>query len=273
MKKTISVLTLIFFLSTSIPLLALDEVQTYRSILKVRTYEHNSTNNTYSLSSLGSAVALGNGLLLTNAHVVFDKNQNTPNGFYEVCRTIDFHKKPVCFTTGELIAYDEESDLAILKYQEPNDLTGVKLLKNNTIDIGSSVVVYGYPGIGGENISRTEGNIAGYEDRYYKIDGAVDHGNSGGGAFNKKGELIGIPSRVESDNAVIGYMIPITTIRDFLAKKTKGYTKISLSTPRDFKAFIKNSELGERSQDSINDANIKTTSLKKYGLKFAGKLE
>lgn len=33
----------------------------------------------------------------------------------------------------------------------------------------------------------------------YKIDGSIDHGNSGGGAFNNSGELVGIPTAVASD--------------------------------------------------------------------------
>lgn len=91
--------------------------------------------------------------------------------------------------------------------------------------------------------------------------------------MNRYGELIGIPSRVASDNAVFGYMIPITTIRDFLAKKTKEYTPVSLPVPSQFKDYIKSSQLGERSTDILNDANIKTVSMKKYGLKYDGKLE
>ncbi len=68
-------------------------------------------------------------------------------------------------------------------------------------------------------------------------------------------------------------MIPIMKIREFINKKTKGYIKASLKAPKDFKEFIKSSELGERSNDIINDANIKTVSLKRFGLKFLGKVE
>ncbi len=225
------------------------------------------------MSQIGSAVAIGSGLLLTNAHVIFDNKTQSPSGFYEICRTLDFRKKPVCFTTGDLVAYDEESDLALLRFQEPWDLSIAPFFQENQINIGAHLIAYGYPVIWGENISRTEGNVAGYEDPFYKIDGAIDHGNSGGWAFNKYGELIGVPSRVSSDNAVIGYMIPIMKIREFINKKTKGYTKSSLKAPKDFKEFIKNSELGERSNDVINDANLKTVSLKKFGLKFRGKAE
>jgi hypothetical protein len=68
-------------------------------------------------------------------------------------------------------------------------------------------------------------------------------------------------------------MIPITTIRDFLRKKTLQYTRLQIPISPEFRSFIKISQSGERSRDIINDANIKTVSLKKYGLKSTGKIE
>jgi Trypsin-like peptidase domain len=274
MKKLVSTLLLAGLLMSYVPnVSALDEEKVYQSVLKIRTYEYNSSSDTYTLQSLGSAVAIGSGRLLTNAHVIFDDAQDKPTGFYEICRTIDFRKKATCFTTGELVAYDEAKDLAMLTFTEPTGLPTAPIFQEDRIRIGAPVFMYGYPGIGGENITRTEGNIAGYEEPYYKIDGAIDHGNSGGGAFNRYGELLGIPTRVASDNAVIGYMIPTRTVRDFIAGKTAEYTPVSLPVPKDFKDFIRVSQAGDRSKDIINDLNIKTLSLKKYGLKFSMKQE
>lgn len=68
-------------------------------------------------------------------------------------------------------------------------------------------------------------------------------------------------------------MIPITTIHDFLIGKTKEYTKESIKASKSFRDFIRISQMGERSKDIINDANIRTVSLKKYGLKFIEKSE
>ena len=98
--------------------------------------------------------------------------------------------------------------------------------------------MYGYPGIGGETITRTEWKIAGYEQTMYKIDGSIDHWNSGGGAFNSSGELLGIPTAVASDNASIGYMIPVKRILEFLNKKTNNYEIYTINKNRSFIKFL-----------------------------------
>ncbi len=50
------------------------------------------------------------------------------------------------------------------------------------------------------------------DNKKYKFDGTIDHGNSGGGAFGSDGKLIGIPYAVKSDNGMIGYIIPISIV-------------------------------------------------------------
>lgn len=145
MKKLLSVLLCITFFSVFLDISYADEKQIYGSVLKIRTYEFNATNNTYNLTSIGSAVAIGNGLLLTNAHVVFNSDTGVPDGFYEVCRTTNFRKKAVCFTTGELLAYDEENDLALVKFRQPSDLPVAPLFLEDKINIGAPIFVYGYP--------------------------------------------------------------------------------------------------------------------------------
>jgi len=47
----------------------------------------------------------------------------------------------------------------------------------------------------------------------------IDHGNSGGGAFNKKGELIGIPNSAQVDTDTLAYIIPYDSVKAFLGKQ------------------------------------------------------
>jgi len=132
-------------------------------------------------------------------------------------------------------------------------------LSHKKIAIGSYVSMYGYPGIWGETITRTEWKIAGYEQWMYKIDGSIDHGNSGWWAFNNSGELLGIPTAVASDNASIGYMIPIKRIEEFLLKKTPSYEIYTEKMDHNFVDFIqqKQSYLPGASKYSLKNIFIK----------------
>ncbi|MBC7498698.1 trypsin-like peptidase domain-containing protein [Candidatus Gracilibacteria bacterium] len=206
-----------------------------RNIVKIKSYI-SYPDGSYVLSSYGSAIAIGPSQILTNAHVILGKD-DLPTLNYEICFSADYTMVPICRDTARLIAYDSVADLAILELGHTNSLSPF-VLSSTKIPIGSYVSMYGYPAIGGDTITRTEGKIAGYEQMMYKIDGTIDHGNSGGGAFNSSGELIGMPTAVVSDNASLGYMIPITRIANFLHKKTNNYEVPPQKTDRAFIQFI-----------------------------------
>ena len=140
--------------------------------------------------------------------------------------------------TARLIAYDPIADLALLEPSSNFSITPVQSTKStSSLVIGQTVIIYGYPMIGGETITRTEWKIAGYQSPVYKIDASIDHGNSGGWAFDNLGNLIGIPYAVSSDNGVIGYMVSQEMIDDFLQGKTPGYETVN--TPVDVR-FLAN---------------------------------
>jgi len=78
--------------------------------------------------------------------------------------------------------------------------------------IGEKVFILGYPAIGGDSLTVTDGIIAGIENKnikYYKTSAKIEHGNSGGAAILEKGCLLGIPTlavlgKVES----LAYILP-----------------------------------------------------------------
>lgn len=78
-----------------------------------------------------------------------------PTGRYEICFSSDFERVPVCRETARLIAYDTVADLAILELSHTSSLVPFTLASSK-IALGSYVSMYGYPGIGGETITRTE---------------------------------------------------------------------------------------------------------------------
>jgi len=62
--------------------------------------------------------------------------------------------------------------------------------------VGKEVVILGYPMIGGQTLTATEGIISGFDGDYYLTTSAkIEQGNSGGGAFLKsEGCLVGMPT-------------------------------------------------------------------------------
>ena len=70
------------------------------------------------------------------------------------------------------------------------------------VQIGDSAPILGYPGIGGDTITFTEGVVSGFtSDRsidgraWIKTDATIAGGNSGGLGANAVGELVGVPNQ------------------------------------------------------------------------------
>jgi Trypsin-like peptidase domain len=215
-----------------------------QSVLKIKTYQKRS-DGSYVFMSYGSAVAISSSRILTNAHVVSDADQN-PTGYYEVCISTDFHIAPRCISSARLIALDSITDLALLEFDPINILAPVVFAQGYP-NIGDTVSTYGYPQIGGDTITRTEWKVAGYDRMMYKIDGGIDHGNSGWGAFDSSGALIGMPTAVASDNSSIGYIIPVDRIQDFIQWHTPGYQILSYNSDPVFVRYLRRNQISQKS--------------------------
>ena len=121
-----------------------------------------------------------------------------------------------------LVGSDEKSDLAVLKIQ-PTDsepLTAAKHGKSGYLVVGERVVAIGNPlgTLGGTVtdgiISATERQIqteTGTVMTLLQTNAAINSGNSGGGLFNLKGELVGIVNAKYAASGVEGlaFAIPI----------------------------------------------------------------
>jgi S1-C subfamily serine protease len=145
--------------------------------------------------------------------------------------------------------FQRMTDLAILKIDADN-LPTATLGDSNKTDVTDKVIVIGYPGlVDSESMSIlsektdgvptvTTGIISAKKNRRYnrtvlQTDAAIEHGNSGGPAFNENGEVIGIATWGATDpnsgNNVQGYsfLIPINEAKDFI--KDQG---ININTSR-----------------------------------------
>ena len=123
--------------------------------------------------------------------------------------------------TARIIGSDPTNDIAVIKI-DAADLTTVTIGDSSTVDVGDLAVAIGNP-LGQLGGTATTGIISAL-DRTLDVEGttltllqtdaAINGGNSGGGLFNSKGELIGI---VESKASAVGveglaFALPINNV-------------------------------------------------------------
>ncbi|HLV20127.1 MAG TPA: Do family serine endopeptidase, partial [Polyangiaceae bacterium] len=174
-------------------------------------------------------IVSADGYVVTNNHVVEDATKVTvvmEDGSEQV---------------AEIVGTDERTDLAVLKIAG-EDLPFVTF-EEEASRVGDWVVAVGNPfGLGGTVtvgvISGSGRNIGGsnYGD-FLQIDAAVNTGNSGGPAFNTKGEVVGVNTAIYSPNGGnvgIAFAIPAGTVKQIVNQLitdgtvTRGYLGVSI---------------------------------------------
>ena len=156
--------------------------------------------------SQGSGFVISeDGFVVTNNHVVTDGGSikvKFANG--------DEHQ-------AELIGSDPKTDLALLKIKANGKTFPFVRFADKAARVGDWVVAVGNPfGLGGTvttGIISARGRDIGsgpYDD-FLQIDAAINKGNSGGPAFNLKGEVVGVNTAIFSPSGGsvgIGFAIP-----------------------------------------------------------------
>ncbi len=164
------------------------------------------------------------GLILTNKHVVSDKNAE-----YLVL-TNDNKKYKV-----QKIYRDPLNDLAILKINA-KDLKPLDLGDSSNLRLGQLAIAIGTP-LGEFRNTVTVGVISGlgrgitagspFEgyveklDNVIQTDAAINPGNSGGPLLNSKGQVIGINTAIAAEGQNIGFAIPINVAKQLLTEFRK----------------------------------------------------
>ncbi len=125
---------------------------------------------------------------------------------------------------ANLVGADARTDLAVLKVEAERKFTYVAF-SSTDVRVGEWVVAVGNPfGLGG---TVTAGIISAHKralgsrrhDDFIQIDAAVNRGNSGGPAFNLKGEVIGVNNQILSPaggNVGIAFAIPAATANEIV---------------------------------------------------------
>ena len=174
------------------------------------------------------------GYIVTNHHCIDD------------AQGIDVETKNGNKYTAKIIGYYEAIDLGVLKI-EPQIVDGkkekfnaVKIADSNNVNVGDEIVVIGGPL--GYKWSASAGIISGkarevnytgndYSAKkhtwgtageYIQVDAAVNGGNSGGPAFNKQGEVVGVASAGYTFLQGMKFIIASNTLREYLPRLKAG---------------------------------------------------
>ena len=168
---------------------------------------------------VGSGTILSpDGYILTNAHVAkpsaFGYGEEDP-AYMLVGLVEDESKAPVYSYAAEVVAADGYLDLALIHIFATADgdkvnsddlnLPYVELGNSDDLHVGDHLSIFGFPTIGGNTITFTSGNFAGWTpqdqvgDRaWMKLDATIAGGNSGGLAANDNGQIVGVPTIASS---------------------------------------------------------------------------
>ena len=199
------------------------------SVVEINTeYKTENIWYQYTTGGAGSGVILTeDGYIVTNAHVILDSNQQN------VADTITVRLTDGTEYPAEVKAYDTDEDIAIVKI-DAKGLKAVKCGDSDKLIVGQELVIVGNPlgELGGTVtngiVSATERKIqvGGVTMHLIQTNAAVNPGNSGGGMFNMRGELVGIVNAKSSGTGIegLGFAIPVNkavSVSEELI--TKGY--------------------------------------------------
>lgn len=149
--------------------------------------------------SRGSGVIIGDGTyVLTNEHVVSPEQGDPANCFVPyVGITTTPTQPPSQVFEAEVLIADPVRDLALLRILGVTSGSLPTLTpRYDLLPIDAAVRLIGYPGVGGDTVTQTRGQVAGYLDdrggQLYKVDIVSNRGNSGGPLVDEAGRLVGI---------------------------------------------------------------------------------
>src|SRR5205814_4341496 len=182
---------------------------------------------------LGSGFLIGNGMVLTNNHVVEiqDPGSNKFRAMHDI-KVITDETSSVGSReyTGKVIGNDPKSDIALLKLEgeHVNELKGAVLGDSDALQVGDYVVAIGEPF--GLQATVTAGIISAKEralgpqsvySDFLQTDASINPGNSGGPLFNLRGEVIGVNTAIIGGANTIGFAIPIAVVKQILPQLQK----------------------------------------------------
>lgn len=202
------------------PLPPVGEVIPYQSVVQIIALVESGGQLVEAWSGSGTIIT-EDGLILTNEHVVLDPYVVVADLLVAV--TVQQDQAPVPMFYADVLQADYYLDLAVIKIRSdllgnPVDLDAlgiepVTIGSSDELQLGDPMVIIGYPGIGGQTITLTRGEVSGftaeapYGNRaFIKTSATIAGGNSGGLAATPQGVLVGVPTQLGSGDLDAGFV-------------------------------------------------------------------
>ena len=161
------------------------------------------------------------GIILTNCHVANPRAMgmsSPPADRLGISITDRSDRAPALSYFAEVVNYNADLDLAVIRITHDVkgrpvrrlNLPSVALGDSDTLELGDRLSIFGYPGIGGETVTFTSGNVSGFSQErgvnasraWVKTDATIAGGNSGGTGVNEDGRLVGVPTQAAAGSGV-----------------------------------------------------------------------
>lgn len=165
---------------------------------------------------LGSGVIIDaeSGYVVTNNHVIDDAT--------EITVTLKDGRQ----FNAEVLGRDEESDIALLQLEEPDNLTEISIGDSDSLRVGDFVVAIGNPFGLGQTVTSGIVSALGRSglgvdrlENFIQTDAAINSGNSGGALVDLNGNLVGINTAIlgaAGGNIGIGFAIPANMMHNLV---------------------------------------------------------
>lgn len=157
---------------------------------------------------LGSGVIIDaeNGYVVTNNHVIDEAS--------DITVTLKDGRQ----FQAKVLGRDEQSDIALLQLENPEDLTEITLGNSDQLRVGDFAIAIGNPFGLGQTVTSGIVSALGRSglggdrlENFIQTDAAINSGNSGGALVDLHGNLIGINTAIlgaAGGNIGIGFAIP-----------------------------------------------------------------
>ncbi len=179
------------------------------------------------------------GLILTNSHALSSLDGSLIR-YCGVGFTDDLRRAPMISYVAAVAAVHAEADLAILRITEhldgrdlpavfPAITLGDRALSFVSPLLGETVFIGGYPGIGAETLTFTQGVVSGHVGPdLIKTSALIDSGTSGGAVFDLRGRYIGVATAAVSGDigGSLGFIVSAGVVDGFLDQYYAGTGRI-----------------------------------------------